>query len=138
MSEYLTLQRDNSAVVVDLALTGAAVGATVLVPGRASHTIFIQAIIVSHVTHVAGKVVTIQDDAGSPVLVSTVTDQAAGVGVRDTDVQDFGPHGIPLTEGQGLAVIANTGGSGFVGRLHIEGYRRLTSTINLTTSSAAS
>lgn len=136
--DYLTLQRENSAIIVDIALPGTALAATVYAPGRPNHTIFVQLVVVTHVTHVAGKVVTVGDDTGTPALVSTHTDQAAGAGVPDTSRQDFGPHGIPLTEGQGLTVLANTGGSGFVGRVHIEAYRRITSTINLTTANTAS
>lgn len=136
--DYLVLQRENSAVIVDYVLTGAAVPATTIFPGRANHTIFIQLITVAYFTHVAGKTVSVQDSGGVPVPVATITDQAAGAGVPDSSHEDYGPHGIPLAEGQGISLIANTGGSGSVGRVHIEGYRRLTSTINLTTPSSAS
>lgn len=136
--DYLVLQRENSAVVIDTPIAATALTATLKFAGRANYTIFIQFIAMVYTTHVAGKVVTVQDDAGSPVVVGTIVDQAAGAGVPDSVYQDFGPHGIPLTEGQGIAIVANTGGAGSVGRLHIEGYRRLTSTINLTTASNAS
>ncbi len=138
MDGYLSLQKDNTPIIVDLPLAGTALGATLQSAGRANHTIFIQSITILHSTHVAGKVVTVADDAGTPVVVMTHVDQAAAAGVPDSVIYEFGMHGIPLTEGKGLTVLANTGGSGFVGAVHIEAYRRLTSTINLTTANTAS
>lgn len=135
--DYVAYQRDFHRVVVDTPLDGSAVAATVAYAGRVNHTIFIQRIVVSYLTHVAGKVITVQDDAGTPVPIVTHADQAAGVGVPEVQSWDFGPVGKPLTEGKGLAYLANTGGGGFTGSVHIEGYRRLTATINTGTANTA-
>ncbi len=128
--DYLVPQRENDRFTVDLPLSGAALAATKEVSVRnANFQIFVQKVVISHITHVAGKTVEVQDDAATPVPILVHNDYAAAAGVPDIVTFDFGPIGTPLTLGQNLMVLANTGGTGFVALVHIEGYQKLATTV---------
>lgn len=132
--DYLTVQNENTPFAVDFDITAAALGATTKKAVRsADWQIYVQRIVFSHATHVVSKVFSVQDDAGTPVVIAAFADLAAAAGVPDARVWDFGPKGTPLTIGQNLQVLANTGGTGFAGRLHIEGYQRLGNVISTLT-----
>ena len=135
--DYLQLQRENQGFAADLALDGSAVAATHVKTVRANHTIFVQRIVLSITTHANGKVFTVQDDNTSPKIIANRVDLTAAAGVPDCIVWDFGPIGIALTAGKNLDYVAGTGGSGLVGVVHIEGYQKLTSTINTGTANTA-
>lgn len=127
--DYLHLQSVNHRVVINGSLDGTAVAASTPPGGTVKdtkHTIFVQKITLSITTHANGKVFTVQDSAGTPVKVASRTDLTAAAGVPDTVTWDFGPVGYPLTEGKDLQIVANTGGTGFVGVYHIEGYQKQT------------
>ena len=128
--DYLHFQRIYSAVSANLDLDGSAVSATAAFSVKSSnHRIYVQRVIVSHLTHVDGKVLTIEDSAGTPVKVVDYVDDAendtTSGHTSDVWIADFGPVGTPLTLGANLNYVANTGGSGFTARVHIEGYQRL-------------
>lgn len=128
--DYITLQRENIPVNVSIALTGSAIAATTIATVRsASHNISVQRIVLSITTHAVGKVFTIQDDNGTPLVIANRSDLAAAAGVPDVVVWDFGPNGQQITPGKSLQVVANTGGAGFVGVFHIEGYQKLNATV---------
>lgn len=91
----------------------------------ANHQIFLQKVTLQVNTHAAGKVFTVQTSNASPVVIIHRADLAAAAGVPDQIVYDFGPAGTPVTLGESLNYLANTGGSGFVGRAHFEGYQKL-------------
>jgi len=120
--DYLHYQRHYRRIVVNLTLlasdTPTTVGAA-LVAALASHTAFIQLIVVS-VTTDAAQALAFKDTASTPVLVGA-TPVSPGLGVRRLD---YGPAGIPLTEGKALDM---TGVAGLAGQIHIEGYWRQTS-----------
>ena len=126
--DYIGIQRENQAPFqVDLAYDGTAIAATnIKTVKSANHTIYIQRIVLSYTTHAAGKVFTIQDDNSSPKVIANRADLAAAAGVPDVQEWNFGPFGMPLTAGKNLAHVVNTGGTGFVGVAHIEGYQKLT------------
>ncbi len=127
--DYLQLQRENHAVAVDYQLGTAAVAATHLVTVKdIKHTIFVQRIVVSYLTHADGKTIDFQDDANSPVLIARRLDDAENDTTAGADciVWDFGPIGTALTEGKSLDIVANTADSGSTARIHIEGYQKRT------------
>lgn len=128
--DYLTLQRENIAINVSISLTGGAIAATTIAPVRsANHGIFIQRIMLSITTHVVGKIFVIQDDNGTPLVIAAHADLAPAAGVPELIEWDFGPNGQQITPGKNLQVVANTGGAGFVGVFHIEGYQKLVNTV---------
>lgn len=136
--DYLSLQRENAGFAVDIDLDGSAKATTVVKAVRsANHTIYVQRVVLSFVTHVAAKVFAIQDTAGTPVVIAARTDLAAAAGVPDVLVWDFGPIGTAITAGKDLNYVANTAGSGFTARFHVEGYQRLSTTINTGTANTA-
>lgn len=129
--DYLQLQRENHGFAVDIDIAAAAVATTAAKTVRsANHQIFVQRIVLSITTHVAAKVFSVQSSNGTPVVIASRTDLAAAAGVPDVIVWDFGPIGTPVALGESLHYLSNTGGSGFVGRVHIEGYQKLAATIN--------
>lgn len=136
--DYLQIQRENKAFQVDIAITGAEVLATHAKTVRsANHTLYVQRIVLSITTHVATFSLTVQDDANTPVPIAKRTDLAGAAGVPDVIEWNFGPRGTALTAGKNLDYLANAGGSGFVGRLHIEGYEKQSATVNLGTAASA-
>lgn len=127
--DYVQLQRENHGFAVDYNLTASAVAAGVLVTAKdANHTIFVQRIVVAYLTHADGKTVDVHDTAGTPVVIARRLDDAEGDGTAAADVSvwDFGPIGTALTVGKNLALTANTGDSGSVARIHVEGYQKRT------------
>src|SRR5262245_29157823 len=129
--DYLVVQNENRHFEVDTDLDGSAQANTVLnVLRSVNERVFVQKVVFSHVTHVAGKTFTLKDTAGSPVSILAFSDLAAAAGVPDVRIADFGLRGTPITLGKDLQFDANSGGAGFTGRLHIEGYQKLGSVIS--------
>ena len=129
--DYRRYQDAYGAVVIDADLDGTALAATTPTGGSVKsslYTIFVQKVVISHLTHVDGKVLTVQDDNGTPSKIVDYVDDAENDTTANADCRtfDFGPAGIPLTQGKNLQLVANTGGTGFTGRVHIEGYQKLT------------
>lgn len=102
-------------------LTGTASYADVIAPKSANHQVFIQKIILSITTHVAGDVYLFDDDGAGPP-VAAHTDAAAAAGVLSQVVWDFGPEGRPMTKGANLDVSHSSTG---VATYHIEAYEKL-------------
>ena len=130
--DYEHYRRLHQAVEADINLDGSAVAATAAITVRsADHRIFVQRVIVSHLTHVDGKVFTIQDSANTPIKLVDYLDDAEGdtTALADVRVFDFGPKGTPITTGKNLNYEANTGGTGFAARVHIEGYQVLANAV---------
>jgi hypothetical protein len=135
--DYLVPQYENVKFALDFDLDGTAVATTLKQAVKSgSYQIFVQRIVLSYITHVATKVFTIQDDAGTPVKIANRADLAAAAGVPDVQEWNFGPQGTPLTLGKNLMVVANTGGTGFTARVHIEGYQKLAATIGMNDGAA--
>lgn len=129
--DYLHDQHQFGEWVVDIVLDGTAISATTPTNGAAlsaNHTIYVQRIVWSITTHVNAKSLTIQDSNSSPKIIANHQDVTATAGQQDVFVWDFGPRGVPLTEGKSLQYVANAGGSGSVGIVHIEGYQVRTKT----------
>lgn len=111
-------------------LAGGAETATALITAKsAKHTVYLQKVVYSIKTHADGKILTIEDSAGTPVLFAQFLDDAendtTSGHVSDVWIADFGPEGVPLTEGKNLNYVANTGGSGHTGLLHAVGYQKI-------------
>lgn len=106
-------------------LTGTASYADVLAAKSANHTVYVQKITLSILTHVADTYTFDDDGAGPAIAVHLdVTPQAAGVPA--VVVFDFGPEGVALTKGANLDVSHSSTGTA---KVHIEGYQRLTGAV---------
>jgi hypothetical protein len=129
--DYLQLQRENIGFAVNGQITATEQTATAAVTVKsAAHQIFVQRICLSITTHVNAKVaLTVQSSNGTPVVIASRTDLTAAAGVPDFIMWDFGPIGIPVALGESLNWLWSTGGSGPTGRVHIEGYQKLASTV---------
>ena len=125
--DYLTLQRENSALSADATITATAQAAVVAFTAKsANHQIFVQRITLSITTHANAKVaLTVQSSNGTPVVIASRTDLTAAAGVPDEIVWDFGPIGISVVKGENVDWLWSTAGSGPVGRAHMEGYQKL-------------
>lgn len=93
---------------------------TTLVAAKASHTVWIQRVIV-YITTDAAQSWAFEDSNGSAKAVCKVT-TSPGVDTR-WDF-DFGDAGVPLTEGKGF--VLNVSGTGLAGHIEWYGYRKLT------------
>jgi hypothetical protein len=112
---------------LDVYLDGSTTSYTAKTSRGNNHAFFVQKITLSITTHATGKSVAVQDS--NSVVIFNHQDTAAAVGIQDVFPLDAGPHGIKLTEGKDL-VVTQTGTGGVVGVVHIEGYEKLTQTIN--------
>ena len=92
----------------------------------ANHQLFVQRITLSIATHANGKVaLTVQSSNATPVVIFSRTDLTAAAGVPDFETIDFGPEGIAMIKGESVNWLWSTGGSGPVGKAHMEGYEKL-------------
>lgn len=107
----------------DVELLAADASKTLVTVRNANYKLFIQRITYVPTT-VAAQAITVKDSAGTPVLVALIPASQA-----TPYVADFGPEGLPLTEGKNLTC-ANTAGPG--GRFKIECYAKLTAVIAYT------
>jgi hypothetical protein len=85
---------------------------------NASHTLYIQRIVYVPST-VSATALTIQDDAGTPLVIGLIPASQA-----TPYVIEFGPTGRALTEGKNLDITA--AGAGPAGTIHVEAYNKLT------------
>lgn len=92
-----------------------------LVTGKASHTIYIQKIIVT-VTTDAAQALTFQDSASTPKVIAYIA-ASPGLVVKSFD---FGDYGTALGEGKNF--IANVAAAGLAANILWEGYLKPTST----------
>jgi hypothetical protein len=84
----------------------------------ASHTIFVQRVIVYIKTN-AAQSITFQDSNGTPVVVARVTTSPGADTRWDFD---FGPRGVPLTTGADL--VASFSAAGLAGHMEWIGYQK--------------
>jgi len=133
--DYLQMQRENEGFALDQQTAAAEQTTTTAKAVRtALHQIFVQRIVMSITTHANAKVaLTVQSSNATPVPIASRTDLTAAAGVPDVIVWDFGPKGTPIAVGENLNWLWSTGGSGPIGRVHIEGYQKLASTAQLST-----
>lgn len=87
---------------------------------KATSLIYITKITLSIITHAAGKLVSVQDTAGSPVTYAKHLDAAAGSGVLPAYTWDFGTEGVLITAGKDLTAVSEA--SGVAGIVYAEGY----------------
>lgn len=81
---------------------------TTLQTGKTNDTIFLQKAHFEITTTSATKTWTLQDSAGSPIILIPPVDASA---VAHFDF-DFGPNGIPLTVGKDLVLAISAAGAG--------------------------
>ena len=93
-------------------------GTIQLLAAKASHTLYVQSILVSCTTG-AAQTLSFQGDTG--VLLART--KATGI-QGESYLFDFGPEGFPLTVDDGLDMVIS--GAGLGAAVHIEGYYRLT------------
>lgn len=94
----------------------------VIAPRNANWTVHVQRIILS-VTTDAAQTLTFQDDNGTPKVIAK-SPASPGLGIEV--VADFGPEGIPLTQGTNLDIVISAAGLACV--YSIEAYEKLTAT----------
>ena len=126
--DYFKYRSTYSGFSRDVSLTASAVATTALETVKsAKHQIYVQKVTLSITTHVDGKDFALQSSNATPVVIAARLDDAEGdaTAAADVTVWDFGPEGTPVAVGESLHYLSNTGGSGFVGRLHVEGYQKL-------------
>lgn len=98
----------------------AATTTSTLQTGKANYTIYLQKVHVEVTAGSAAKTWTFQDSAGTPILLVPSLDASA---IAHFDF-DFGPRGIPLTEGKDLVLSISAAGAG--GWVSWEAYSKLT------------
>lgn len=128
MDGYTRNRQIHQGFSIEIALDGTAVAATeIRTVKSALHTIFVQRVFVNIQTHVDGKVFSLQDD-GTPKVLMSLLDDAEGDATALADYRpfDFGAGGVGCAQGKNLEYLANTGGAGFVGKVVVEGYEKLT------------
>jgi hypothetical protein len=113
---------------------GAQAAVVLLAPRSASHTLFIQRIVWSITTHAGKEMAWTDDHSGTDTTIAAHTDAAAGAGVPSVVVWDFGPYGLPLTQGASLTLTGNAAGSGTVGVSWVEGYEKQTGAVSVAAS----
>lgn len=103
-----------------------AVAATAAVTAKSSkHRIYVTKVEAHVVTHADGKEFTLQSSNGSPVKFWERIDDAEGAGEFDTTGVEY-PDGAPAAlVGENLNYAANTGDSGALWRVYVEGYQKL-------------
>lgn len=115
------IQRAFRSANGSLTFTAAATTQTIQSVKSASHTIFLQKVIVYITTNAAQSLV-FRDSAGTPVEKATVT---SSPGDETRWEFDFGWRGAPLTEGKDL--VAAFSAAGLAGHMEWYGYQRKTS-----------
>lgn len=103
-----------------------------LATGKAGHTIFVQRIIV-YIKTDAAQSIAFEDDAATPKKIAEVT---ASPGDETRWDFDFGPYGVPLTEGRDFEMNVSAAGLAF----HVEwvGYIKQTATVTAASLASAS
>jgi hypothetical protein len=97
---------------------------------RANHRIWVQRII-GYVTTDAAQSITFRDDAGTPLIIATITTSPGDETRWDFD---FGSTGIPLGENTDLDVVLSA--AGLAGNITIYAYQAPSSVFDTTTASA--
>ena len=127
MDGHLKYQALYGKLSANATITAAEQAATAALTVRnSSYQIYVQKITLSITTHTNAKVaLTVQSSNATPVVIFSRTDLTAAAGVPDVIEVDFGPEGLPIVQGESVNWLWSTGGTGVVGKAHIEGYQRL-------------
>jgi hypothetical protein len=120
--------RDRSTTSIALAATDYSTATSIITPKNTSSTLYIQKIVVTITTYSA-KTWTFQDSTGTPVPIAVASIPAAAptTGGDASFVFDWGPDGIPLTEGKNLDFKMSAAGA--AGVVHVEAYEKLTAVV---------
>lgn len=122
-SEYSENRRWHQDISGSLKVSASTDDTTLVTVRNANHTIFLQKLHMSVTGPSAGKTWQVTDNSASPVELTGPF--GADVDGAHFD-RDFGPKGVPLTEGQSLRLdVSATGAAGIV---TWEGYQQLTRT----------
>lgn len=97
---------------------------TTLVTEPINDTIYLQKAHFEIITTSAGKTWTLEDSAGTPIVLIPSIDASA---VAHFDF-DFGPNGIPLTQGKNLVLLISAAGAG--GWVTWEAYSKRTAVVS--------
>src|SRR3990167_753344 len=97
---------------------------------RANHRIWVQRI-VGYITTDSAQSITFQDDAGTPLVVFTITTSPGDETRWDCD---YGDAGFPLGENQDLDITLSA--AGLAGNITVYAYQAPSSVFDTTTSSA--
>lgn len=117
--------------VGNIAVLAAGTAAAVsVIAAKTSYTLYILKIVIS-VTTTAAQTVTLQDSAGTPVVVAGLAASPA----LNCFTWDFGPEGLPLTADTGLTYSLSAAGLAL--RIHVEGYYKQTAAISAATLATA-
>ena len=120
---YRTMFQDVSIARTILAADVTAGHANVINPKSSGHTIYIQRIIFNCTTD-AAQTITVQDGAGTPLVVGKSA-SSPGLGVEI--IGDYGPAGFACTVGEEIDIVLSA--AGLAGVLNIEAYQRLTAVV---------
>ena len=132
MADAYRLERQyNQDVSSTLRVTTTTDDTTLVTARNASYTLFLQKLHVEVTTGSASKTWTFEDSASTPVALVPSVDASA---IAHFDF-DFGPRGIPLTEGKNF--VLNVSATGAAGWVSYEMYQRLSSPVAYTAGAAA-
>lgn len=107
-------------------LVADAPAAEVLLVARTGYTAYVTKIQISVTTLGTTDAISLQDSAGTPVVIAALTPlPAAADGLSDLGPHfwDFGEEGAPLTVSTGLTLTASAGNVAYI---HVEGYWKQT------------
>lgn len=123
MDAYAIKRKQNTDVSGKLVATTATDDTTLVTAKNANTTIYVQRVVV-YITTDAAQSWSFEDSNGSALKVCKVT-TSPGVDTR-WDF-DFGPTGMPLTEGKNF--LLNVSAVGLAGNIEYYGYQKLSSTV---------
>ena len=117
MDQYSRFQRSGRARNGSLIFTAATDDTTLITATSASHTLYIQRIVVWITTSVAQSI-TFQDNNGTPRVIAVVP---ASPGANSRWEFLFSDRGVPLTVGKNF--VANFSAVGLAGHIEWDGYQ---------------
>lgn len=129
--DYTKFRRHYQDVSFDYDLaTGTSGPVTLLTVRNANYQIFIQRITISVVTF-AAKTLTLQDSAGTPVVIAVASIPATESTVPGIEPYeyDFGEVGTALTIAKNFVLALSAAGA--AARIHVDAYQRLGKTIGM-------
>lgn len=120
---YRRARTFHQSISGNLAVTSSTDDTTLVTVRNANTTIFIQQVY-AYITTDAAQSWSFEDSNGTAVKVCKVT---TSPGVDTAWRWDFGPRGVPLTEGKNF--VLNVSATGLAGHIEWEGYAKLTSAV---------
>jgi len=122
--DYLRYQQFYRAAVTDVTASTSADPTTTtggVLARKTNHTLYIQKINVATTVDSSATLLFVDSSTTAP---KSIAKTKASPGLGPIVPFDFGPTGIPLTEGEGLDITASA--IGLAGTIHVEGYYKLT------------